>query len=117
MLAGQTAGAVDAMLAGRGHPEEGPLIASRRTGEALTPPGIRYALRTVAKAAGIGKRLHPHAVRHTAITLALDAGVSLRDVQDFAGHSNPNTTRRYDAGRWSLDRHATYVLEAYLSGA
>ena len=31
----------------------------------------------------------PHSLRHSAITLALDAGASLRDVQDYAGHKDP----------------------------
>ena len=40
-----------------------------------------------AKAARIeqAENLSIHSLRHTAITLALDAGATLRDVQDFAG--------------------------------
>ena len=30
-----------------------------------------------------------HCLRHSAITFALDAGVSPRDVQDYAGHKDP----------------------------
>ena len=37
----------------------------------------------------------PHQ-RHAFVTLSLDAGVLLRDVQDAAGHADPRTTRRYD---------------------
>jgi hypothetical protein len=36
----------------------------------------------------------PHSLRHSAITFALDAGASPRDVQDYAGHKDPRTTRR-----------------------
>jgi integrase len=36
----------------------------------------------------------PHSLRHAAITAALDAGCSLRDVQDFARHADPRQTRR-----------------------
>jgi len=60
--------------------------------------------------------LHPHDLRHAFITLSLDAGVPLRDVQDSAGHASANTTRRYDRGRNNIDRHATYVLAGFLSG-
>jgi integrase/recombinase XerD len=60
--------------------------------------------------------LHPHDLRHAFVTLALDAGVPLRDVQDSAGHASPMTTRRYDRGRGRIDRHATYTLAAYLGG-
>jgi len=37
-----------------------------------------------------------------------------RDVQDFAGHADPRTTRRYDRSRHNLDRHATYALASRL---
>jgi integrase/recombinase XerD len=36
-------------------------------------------------------------------------------VQDYARHSDPRTTRRYDRARNSLDRHATYAVSAYLA--
>lgn len=48
---------------------------------------------------------------------ALDAGVPLRDVQEAASHADPRTTMRYDRARVSLDRHATYVVAAFLAGA
>jgi integrase/recombinase XerD len=46
---------------------------------------------------------------------ALDAGVPLRDVQDYARHRDARTTRRYDHSRDSLDRSAAYAVAAYLS--
>jgi integrase/recombinase XerD len=57
----------------------------------------------------------PHSLRHTAITLALDAGASLRDVQNFARHRDSRTARRYDRSRHSLDRNVAYTLAAYLA--
>jgi hypothetical protein len=56
-------------------------------------------------------------VQITFITAALDAGVPLRDVQEAASHADPRTTMRYDRARGSLDRHATYIVAAYLAGA
>jgi integrase/recombinase XerD len=41
----------------------------------------------------------------------------LRDVQEAASHADPRTTMRYDRARTSLDRHATYIVAAYVSGA
>jgi integrase/recombinase XerD len=58
-----------------------------------------------------------HSLRHSFITAALDAGVALRDVQEAASHSDPRTTMRYDRGRRSLDRHATYIVATFLAGA
>ena len=45
---------------------------------------------------------------------ALDAGASLRDVQDYAGHKDPRITRRYDS-RDSLDRTAACTVAACLA--
>jgi hypothetical protein len=39
------------------------------------------------------------------VTLALDSGMPLRDVQDSARHADPRTTRRYDRDRHSLNRN------------
>jgi site-specific recombinase XerD len=69
----------------------------------------------LARATGIAKAVSPHSLRHTFVTLALDAGASLRDVQDSAGHADPRTTRRYDRGRHSLDRFAGYHIAAYVA--
>jgi integrase/recombinase XerD len=80
----------------------------------------RYADRTVkrlARRAGITKRISPHSLRHSFITAALDAGVPLRDVQEAASHVDARTTMRYDRARQSLDRHATYIVAAFLAGA
>jgi hypothetical protein len=51
------------------------------------------------------------------LTTSLDAGVSLRDVQEAASHADSRTTMRYDRARASLDRHATYIVAAYIAGA
>ena len=51
------------------------------------------------------------------LTTSLDAGVPLRDVQQAASHADPRTTIPYDRARGSLDRHATYIVAAYIAGA
>jgi integrase len=94
----------------------GPLFATD-TGGRMRQSHLWELVRRLARAAGLGcaDQLSPHSLRHTAITLALDAGVSLRDVQDYAGHKDPRTTRRYDHTRHNLDRSAAYTLAAYLA--
>jgi hypothetical protein len=43
--------------------------------------------------------------------------VPLRDPQEAASHADPPTTMRCDRARQSLDRHATYIVAAFLAGA
>ena len=51
------------------------------------------------------------------LSTSFDAGVPLRDVQEAASHADPRATMRYDRARTSLDRHATYIVAAYIAGA
>lgn len=74
-------------------------------------------MKRLARRAGITKRISPHSLRHSFITAALDAGVPLRDVQEAASHAEPRTTMRYDRARQSFDRHATYIVAAFVAGA
>ena len=46
----------------------------------------------------------------------LAAGVPLRDVQIAARHADPRTTTVYDHRRQGLDRHAAYVVVAFVAG-
>ena len=107
-LAPRTSEAIDTVLAGR---TVGPILATS-TGHALDSSAAWRLLRRLAILAVPDKAdtLHPHDLRHAFVTLSLDAGASLRDVQDAAGHSDPRTTRRYDRARYNLDRHPTYAL-------
>ena len=116
-----TAAAVDSYLDHRAEhdgdrPVDGPLLVTR-SGARWRPANVARALAALAAAADVpgAARVTPHVLRHAAITLALDAGATLRDVQDFAGHADPRTTRRYDHARGRLDRHASYTLAGHLS--
>jgi site-specific recombinase XerD len=110
-LAPRTADTMDALLDGR---DTGPMFATR-SGRRMDRHAALKVVRRLAQAAGIEHIVSPHSLRHGFVTLALDAGVPLRDVQDAAGHADPRTTRRYDRGRHSLDRAATYTLASYVA--
>jgi integrase/recombinase XerD len=112
-LAPRTARAIDLAV---GERIEGPIFVTA-AGERLDRHGAARIVRRIARTAGITKRVTPHTLRHAFITAALDAGVPLRDVQEAASHADPRTTRRYDRARVSLDRHATYIVSAFVAGA
>jgi integrase/recombinase XerD len=112
-LAPRTARAIDLAT---GERCDGPLFLTA-DGRRLDRHGAGRIVRKVARRAGITKPVGPHTLRHAFITAALDAGVPLRDVQEAASHADPRTTIRYDRARGSLDRHATYIVAAYIAGA
>jgi integrase/recombinase XerD len=112
-LAPRTSRALDLAVGDRC---EGPIFLGF-DGNRLDRYGAAPIVRRVARRAGIIKSVSPHTLRHAFITAALDAGVPLRDVQEAASHADPRTTMRYDRARVSLDRHATYIVAAFLAGA
>jgi integrase/recombinase XerD len=111
-LAPPTMQAIAAAIGGR---QAGPLLLNR-AGRRMTTYNVQYLVAALARDARIDKHVTPHGLRHSAITIGLDAGVSLRDMQDFARHADPKTTRRYDRSRHALNRHATYAITHYLAG-
>ena len=97
--------AVGQATAGRDH---GPLLITS-TGARLTRQHAGKIIKRLGEQIGI-PNLYPHALRHGFVTISLDEGASLRDVQDAARHADPRTTRRYDKNRNSLNRHPTHRL-------
>jgi integrase/recombinase XerD len=116
-LAPRTARAIDlAIDLAIGERTEGPVFLAP-DGRRLDRHGAGRIVRKTARRAGIGKAVTPHTLRHAFITAVLDAGVPLRDVPEAASHADPRTTMLYDRARGSLDRHATYIVAAYIAGA
>ena len=70
---------------------------------------VRNIVARWADYGGVGK-LSPHDLRRTAITRALDQGLSYRQVQMMSGHKDPKTVMRYDHGRENLELNAVNFL-------
>ena len=75
-------------------------LSNRRYGQRLSRRGIGYIVDSYLSECGLKhsdleRSLSPHSLRHTAGTLSLQNGSSLREVQDFLGHSDPKTTAVY----------------------
>jgi len=89
--------------------ELGPLLV-KSSGRSYVRQEIAALLRTLCNRAGVQTRLTPHGLRATFITLALNDGVALRDVQEAARHADPRTTRLYDRDAGALSRHPVHRL-------
>ncbi len=64
-------------------------------GEQLRSNQFRKQLRAYGKIAGINKRIHPHLIRHSSATIALENGISMRHLQLLLGHSDLRQVIRY----------------------
>lgn len=104
---------LDATAEGR-KPHE-PLI-TRRSGRRMDRHAAYARLQILVREANLPPGvIHPHTLRSSAITAALDAGLSVRDVQQFANHADARTTLRYDNNAKNLDKHPSYVLAGMIN--
>jgi integrase/recombinase XerD len=98
-----------------GERRQGPILI-RHDGQRLDRPTSHRRVKSIGKRAGLG-HVHPRMLRGAFIMTALDAGVPLRGVQPAARHADPRTTTIYDRRRENFDRHAAYVVVAFVAGA
>jgi site-specific recombinase XerD len=96
-----------------GEHHDGPIL-RRRDGQRLDRRTAHRWVHSIGRRAGLGS-VHPHMLRAAFIMAALDAGVPLRDVQLAARHADPRTTTIYDHRRQNFDRHAAYVVVAFVA--
>ena len=67
----------------------------------LTRFGVRYLLAKYCDRARentptlVGKRLHPHSMRHSTAVHLLKSGVDIITISHWLGHASINTTNRY----------------------
>ncbi len=105
-----TARTVDLAIVER---SSGPIL-RRQDRQRLDRRTARRWVRSIGRRAGLGS-VHPHMLRSAFIMAALDAGVPLRDVQVAARHADPRTTTVYDRRRQNFDKHAAYVVVAFVA--
>lgn len=61
----------------------------------ISTQSMRDIFDAIGKRAGIEKHVHPHLMRHTNATLALEKGMPIEEVQRMLGHVNIDTTLQY----------------------
>lgn len=82
-------------MAGRGGKPSDFIFVTVRHGHKLQQQDLRKLVRTVAKRAGLLKRVYPHLVRHSLATNMLGRGSGLLAIKEQLGHVYLDTTMRY----------------------
>lgn len=98
--------AIEAATDGR---EVGPILLAPSTGRRMNRRNAATILDRLCRTHEL-TRITPHGLRRTAITLLLQAGVPIREVQLFARHASPATTAKYDRRSRSFDEHLGYMV-------
>lgn len=69
--------------------KEGPLFN-------LSPKGIQWRkILSAASNKAIGRKINPHLLRHSTATYLIEKGLNLKEIADYLGHKNINTTAMY----------------------
>jgi integrase/recombinase XerC len=66
-----------------------------RTGSRLSARTIQHQLQAWAASQGLGRRVHPHVLRHSFASHVLQSSGDLRAVQEMLGHASISTTQVY----------------------
>lgn len=98
---------------------ESPLFCSlsnRNLGQRLDTKSVRRMVKDRLRDIGINDdRISAHSLRHTAITLSLLGGATLDETQQFARHSNIQTTMIYDHAIDMLKNSCSSTIERMIS--
>lgn len=115
-----TATTTAAVNSAGGSRKSGPIVQIRGTRVARPKPmtlagALRAQLYALQELHGL-RRVTPHGLRTTFVTLARDAGVLDRDIMASTGHASVNSMAYYDRAAAAIDRNAGHQLESWLTG-
>ncbi|MFP5021319.1 tyrosine-type recombinase/integrase [Pseudonocardia phyllosphaerae] len=119
-LAVRDGSTAETVPARRGQAPSGPMLATRSGGR-CSRQDLYALLRRIAGHAGpelddVADRVHPHALRHAYVTLALEAGAPIQHVQADVGHASIATTRHYDRSLRTRTSSAADLVTGLVTG-
>ncbi len=78
--------------------------------------GVQIAFHSALQESGVPKPATVHTLRHSYATHLLEAGVNLRLIQAYLGHSSPQTTALYTHLTQPADALAAQAINRVMEG-
>ena len=85
-------------------------------GNQQTRSGAYDWVKRLARKAGLPDGIHPHSLRHSAITAIVDSGAPLHVAQEFARHADPAMTEHYYRRKGNPDLHGAHIAARVFAG-
>jgi site-specific recombinase XerD len=82
----------------------------------MAKASVQGALRRVLKQLNIKKRISIHTLRHSYATHLLEAGVNIRRIQQYLGHSSLNSTMVYLHLTTQGHEHTYHIINSLMKG-
>jgi len=85
-------------------------------GGPISRSSLQSAFHRAVLQSGVPKRAHVHTLRHSYATHLLEAGVDLRLIQAYLGHTSPQTTALYTHLTPEVHRTASDPIHHLMDG-